>query len=262
MKEIPLSHLLDTAICAAEAAGNHALANKDRRMESNETPDHDIKLVLDVECQAIAEKMIASEFPEHGILGEEGSQENLSSEYEWIIDPIDGTVNYSHGFPYWCASVAVRRNGKILAGCVFAPESNQYYTAHAEAPAKLNGEPIHVSETRFLRDAMVASEIPKQVRSASDPRFETFKTLTLAVQKIRINGSAAIDLCRVADGSLDGFLQTGIYLWDHAAAGLIAERAGATTLVFPHPEETYGAGVLCANKNLIDGLRAIHSQHH
>jgi len=262
MKEISLTHLLDTAICAAEAAGNHALANKARRTETNENLTHDIKLVLDVECQAIAEKMIASEFPDHGILGEEGSQENLSTGYEWIIDPIDGTMNYSHGFPYWCASVAVRLDGKILAGCVFAPETNQYYTAHIEAPAKLNGEPIHCSTLREPDRASIFTGIPKSVRSGNDQHFKAFQDLALGTQKLRINGSAALDLCYVAEGICDGFFEAGLYLWDHAAAGLIAERAGATLLIYPRDSEAYGTTVLCANEHLIEGLRAIHAQHH
>ncbi len=261
MDNISLTHLLDTAICAAEVAGNHAMANKARRMESNETPAHDIKLVLDVECQKVAEEIIFSEFPDHGILGEEDIRQSETEGYEWVIDPIDGTINYAHGFPYWCASVAVRYRNKVLAGCVFAPESNAYYTAHIEDPAKLNGEPIRVSDTRFLEDAIISTEISKHIESANDSLFETFKTLSLDTQKLRINGSAALDLCRVADGTLDGFFQTSIYLWDHAAAGLIAEQAGAALSIHPRPDEAYGASVLCANENLIDGLRAIYNKN-
>ena len=122
MNDVALSHLLDVALCAAEAAGKHALANKHRRTEINETYAHDIKLVLDIECQKIAEDVIASEFPNHNVLGEEGSRKNNISSYEWVIDPIDGTVNFAHNLPYWCSSVAVRYNEKVLAGCVFAPE--------------------------------------------------------------------------------------------------------------------------------------------
>ena len=260
MKNISLTHLLDTAICAAEAAGNHAMANKARRMETNETPAHDIKLVLDVECQKVAEEIIFSEFPEHGILGEEEIRKNDAEGYEWVIDPIDGTINYSHGFPFWCASVAVRYHKKVLAGCVFAPESNAFYTAHIEEPAKLNSEPIRVSDTRYLEDAIISTEISKHMKSTDESHFEKFKILSLNSQKVRINGSAALDLCRVADGTLDGFFQTSIYLWDHAAAGLIAEQAGAVLSIYPRRGEAYGASVLCANENLIDDLRAIYTK--
>ena len=137
MNDISLTHLLDVAICAADAAGRHALENKDRRSETNENFDHDIKLVLDVESQKKAENMILSEFPDHGILGEEDETPNHNSPYEWVIDPIDGTMNFSHGFEYWCSSVAVRKNQKVIAGCVYAPDFDTFYTAHIEDEAKV-----------------------------------------------------------------------------------------------------------------------------
>ena len=261
MENIPLTHLLDTAIRAAKAAGNHALANKERRKETNETFAHDVKLVLDVECQKIAEKAIASEFPEHGILGEEDIRQNDAEGYEWVIDPIDGTMNYTHGFPYWCASVAVRYHGKILAGCVFAPESNDCYTAHAEAPAKLNGEPIRVSDTQAMDESMIFTGISKHMESSSEPHFKIIETLALSTRKIRITGSAALDMCHVAAGSSDGYFETGIYLWDHAAAGFIAEQAGAVLSLFPQKSTPHGCDVICANENLIDDLRAIYNKN-
>ncbi|MEN8254697.1 MAG: inositol monophosphatase family protein [Verrucomicrobiota bacterium] len=260
MKQIPLTHLLDTAICAAEAAGKHALANKDRRKEANKTFEHDIKLVLDVECQQIAERMIASEFPDHGILGEEDVRPNSTTAYEWIIDPIDGTMNYTHGFPYWCCSIAVRHQDKILAGCVYAPEFNDYYTAHIEEPAKCNGEPIRVSDTRHLAEAMIFTGLSKHLETDPDHHFGMFRTLAFNTQKLRITGSAALDLCHVAAGSSDGFFEAGIYLWDHAAAGLIAGQAGAALSLYPNETEPHGTTVLCANEHLIDGLRAIYTK--
>jgi len=260
MENISLTHLLDTAICAAEAAGHHALANKDRRKEANESFSHDVKLVLDLECQKIAEGIIASEFPGHGILGEEDIRSNPNGGYEWVIDPIDGTMNYTHGFPYWCASVAVRYNQKVLAGCVFAPEFNDYYTAHIDAPAKLNGEPIHASETQYLDESMIFTGISKHMSNHQDPHFTAFSRLALNTRKIRINGSAALDMCHVAEGHADGYFEPHLYLWDHAAAGLIAEQAGAVVSLYPLQHEPHACGVICANQNLIDDLRAIHTQ--
>ncbi len=260
MKEISLTHLLDTAICAAEAAGKHALANKTRRTESTETFAHDVKLVLDMECQKIAEKVILSEFPEHGILGEEDVRIAPEGDYEWVIDPIDGTMNYTRGFPYWCVSIAVRHNGRMLAGCVFAPESNEYYTAHIEEEAKCNGKAIHVSDTTRMDEAMVFTGISKHMETDQAAHFDTFKALTLNTRKVRINGSAALDMCHVAAGHADGFFEPHLYLWDHAAAGLIAEQAGAAVSLYPLDSEPHACGVICANKNLIDPLRAIHGK--
>ena len=260
MKNISLTHLLDTAICAAEAAGNHAMANKDRCKEANETFAHDVKLVLDVECQKMAEEVILSEFPEHGILGEEDVRTVPEGDYEWIIDPIDGTMNYTRSFPYWCVSIAVRWNGQVLAGCVFAPESNEFYTAHIEDAAKCNGEPIHASNTANMDESTVFTGISKHMDTNQESHFNTFRMLALNTRKVRINGSAALDMCHVAAGHADGFFEPHLYLWDHAAAGLIAKQAGAALSVYPLHTEPHACGVICANKNLIDELRAIHEK--
>jgi myo-inositol-1(or 4)-monophosphatase len=260
MKNLSPALLLDTAICAAEAAGIHAMENKDRRTETTETFSHDLKLVLDMECQKIAEEVIAREFPSHNILGEEDVRQNSAAAYEWIIDPIDGTMNYTHNFPYWCSSVAVRHNGKVVAGCVYAPESNDVYMAHIDGPAQHNGDPISVSTTGHLKDAIIFTGLSKHMVSSDEPHFEMFETLALNSQKVRINGAAALDLCHVACGSGDGYFETSIYLWDHAAAGLIAERSGAVLALYPENHEPHGCTVLCANKNLIDDLRAIYTK--
>jgi myo-inositol-1(or 4)-monophosphatase len=260
MNDIPLSHLLDVAICAAEAAGRHAFENKDRRTETNEDFDHDIKLVLDVECQKKAEAVILSEFPNHGILGEEDTAPNLTSPYDWVIDPIDGTMNFSHGFEYWCSSIAVRKNQKVVAGCVFAPDFDAYYTAHLEDEAKLNGRPIHVSKTAWLKRAMIFTGLSKEMEGSREPHLDMFRKLALNTKKVRINGAAALDLCRVADGTCDGLFETGIYLWDYAAAGLIAERAGAVMTTYPRKGDLHGATVLCSNEHLIEGLRTIYTK--
>ncbi len=261
MEKIALTHLLDVAICAAEAAGKHALANTSRRHEAHETFDHDVKLVLDMECQKVAEEMIASEFPDHGILGEENIRKSPVEGYEWVIDPIDGTMNYTHGFPYWCASVAVRYRTKVLAGCVFAPEFNTYYTAHIEEAAKCNGESIRVADTDRLDEAMIFTGISKHMDSNPELHFKTFEALATRSRKVRINGSAALDLCHVAAGTSDGFFETSLYLWDYAAAGLIAEQAGASLSLYPLHAEPHGASVLCANENLIGSLRSIYTQY-
>lgn len=260
MNDITLTHLLEVAVGAAEAAGKHALNHKERRTETNEDFAHDIKLVLDVESQKKAEAVILSEFPDHGILGEEEVTPNHSSPYEWVIDPIDGTMNYSHGFEYWCSSVAVRKNNKVIAGCVYAPDFNTLYTAHREEAAKRNGVPIQVSDTSVLNRAMIFTGLSKEMEGSSEPHLDMFRMLALNTKKVRINGAAALDLCRVADGTCDGLFETGLYLWDYAAAGLIAERAGAVMTTYPRKGVLHGATVLCSNENIIEGLRSIYTQ--
>lgn len=251
--------LLSVATRAARAAGNHALTNKHRRTEVNETFDHDIKLVLDLECQKIAEAVILATFPDHAILGEEDETPNTNSPYEWIIDPIDGTMNYSHSFEYWCSSVAVRHKNQLIAGTVFAPEFGTTYSTDNESPATCNGNPIRVSPTTKLNQAMIFTGLSKWMEKSTEPHLQFFNSLALKTKKLRINGAAALDLCRVADGTCDGFFETGIYLWDYAAAGLIAQQAGAEIIIIPRPNDPHGATVLCANPHLISGLQTIHS---
>jgi len=261
MQKISLNLLLETAAAAEKASGLHALANKARRFERNAEITHDVKLVLDVESQHKAEQVIRDTFPEHAILGEESLEHVNTDGYQWIIDPIDGTVNFSHGFPYWCASVAVRFKGKMLAGCIFAPEFNNCYTAHIEAPALKNGEPIRVSKTNVLTDALVFTGLSPNMETPNHPHFNVFKKLIYHSRKIRINGSAALDLVGVAEGACDGYFEAGLHLWDYAAALLIAERAGAKTAIFPHNEGPCGARVLCANDKIYTAIRTLYAAH-
>ena len=142
------------AVQAVRRGGAHALANKHRRNEIHEALDHDVKLELDLECQRIIETIIGNAFPTHRILGEEdtGATVTGTADYQWIIDPIDGTVNFSHDQLIWCCSVAVRRGETVLAGAVYAPELDLLFEASAESPALCNGTPIYPSTT---------SELPK-----------------------------------------------------------------------------------------------------
>lgn len=259
MNEPSLSDLLEVAVNAAKAAGNHALNNKERRKETNETFDHDVKLVLDVESQKKAEEVIIKAFPDHGILGEEDATPSQTSEYEWIIDPIDGTMNFSHGFHYWCSSVAVRKDGKVVAGCVYAPDHNHCYTAHIEDVAKRNGEPIQVSDSPSLKKSLICTGLSKEIEVQPDLYFGRFQKLTLNTKKLRLMGAAALDLCHVADGTADGFFEGSIFLWDYAAGALIVERAGGKMHIFEDTEPVGSATVVASNKNIFDDLQSIYT---
>ena len=252
--------LLQTAILAVQRATQHAKANLHRRQESIAIDAHDIKLALDVECQAIIEETILHAHPQHAILGEEGEQPQTNTPYQWIVDPIDGTVNFSHSFPYWCSSVAVQHENKTIAGAVLAPESNELFTATTDTPACLNHQPIHATQTAQLDHAMILTGMNKSRLYPRSPTFETLITLTEQARKIRMNGAAALDLCQIAAGRSDGFLEYGLYQWDFAAAGLIAQQAGATLTLAPDPAIAHRAAVLCANPALHNTLHPIWKQ--
>ena len=224
-----MHNLLDCAKAAAQAAGDHAMNNFDRRREVVETLQHDVKLKLDIECQAVAESVIHDIFPDHGILGEEGVSER-SDQPRWIIDPIDGTVNFQHGLYQWCNSVAVEQHGEVVAGAVYVPMLNELFFAEKDQPAFRNSEQIQVSDIKELNEAMLVTGLSKYSNDPIHmPKFEVIKQLSLKAQKVRTMGAAALDVCNVACGRVDGHVETGIYLWDIAAAGLIARQAGGQT---------------------------------
>jgi len=238
MAELPrLSELLICAIEATRFAGHHALANIRRRQEVVSRARHDVKLQLDVECQAEAESFIRRQYPHHVIMGEESqASPQAGNQLEWVIDPIDGTVNFSHGLPFWCCSIAVRHQGKSLAGAVYAPELDELYTASLEAPAQCNGRPIRVSSCNTLADAIVLTGMDK-TNDPNIPPLELFRTIAAHTQKARILGSAALDMCHVAAGRAEAYFESGVYVWDVAAAGLICEQAGGQSeLLRPLPD--------------------------
>lgn len=231
--EISPAVLLETAVKAATTAGRHALANRHRKTESVLVAAHDVKLKLDLECQEIAEGIVRTAFPRHAILAEESADKGQpadnphSSPYTWIIDPIDGTVNFTHGLPWWCCSVAVNFNSRTMAGAVFAASTNELFTAYRGGPACCNGQPISVSEVGTMREAMVLTGLDQKL-TTNMPRLALFRDIADHVQKARVMGAAALDLCRVASGQCEGYFEAGIYTWDVAAAGLIVEMAGGT----------------------------------
>lgn len=222
--------LLACAVTTAKTAGTHALQNIGRRSEVHRTYRHDVKLQLDLECQELAIRTIHEHFPDHAILAEEDERHNreIPQGYQWIVDPIDGTVNFSHGFPIWCCSVAVRLGEKVLAGAIFAPALGHLYEVTHDGPALCDGENIHVSTVPRLDQAIIFTGMDKDAAPEAPP-LTFFSAIAGAAQKARIIGSAALDLCAVACGQGDGYFESGIYLWDVAAAGLLVERAGGKT---------------------------------
>jgi myo-inositol-1(or 4)-monophosphatase len=218
------------ATLAARRAGEHVLANLHRRGDVNSILRTDVKHKLDVEAQEIATAVILAAFPGHAILGEETCDAPLrESDTVWIIDPIDGTINFFHGLPWWCCSVAVRHRGIPVAGTVFIPELKQTYEATFDGPALCNGVPIHVSATDRIDLAMLATGADKW--DLGEHAFKFMRKVSEIAQRPRILGAAAIDMCMVAAGKLDGYFESGIYVWDMAAASLIVERAGGRCAV-------------------------------
>lgn len=233
------------AVQAARRAGSYAQQHRSRRTETLMVARHDVKLALDVECQAIAAETIAAVFPSHGLLGEEGSPIGSLDDWHWVVDPIDGTVNFSHGQTAWCCSVAARLGNRTLAGAVYAPARDLLFEASCDGPACCNGERIRVSAIDRLDRAIVHTGADKSAYAREAP-FRFFNAIAGVVQRPRISGSAALDVCEVACGGADAYFEPGIYLWDIAAAGLILERAGGCHAVLV-PYADYRMAFLAAN---------------
>jgi myo-inositol-1(or 4)-monophosphatase len=251
-----MNDYLQLCIQAATTAGRHAMNNLDRRQAVHKSFKHDIKLELDRECQTIAEDVIRSTFPGHAILGEEGVLGGEKGQPEWIIDPIDGTVNFFHGLPLWCCSVAVREKGRVLAGAVYAPRLEELYTASFDGPAQLNHANIEPSKTAKLNEAILCTGLSTKDEEGAW-KVNQLASVTQLVRKIRIMGSAALDICHVAAGRIDCYCEYSIYIWDIAAADLILRQAGGLSARRPHDEQgtrMQYVGITPYLENDIDGL--------
>lgn len=230
MSHPALRDLLDCAVAASHAAALHAMTNLGRRKEADATFPHDVKLALDRECQAAAEAVIRKKFPAHEILGEESKEQNQSKGPLWIIDPIDGTVNFSHGLRYWCNSIAVQIDGDLVVGVVQAPQLSELYTASLEHPSELNGERICVSQTPYLAESLALTGIAKTY-GIDATSMDFLRAVGSRVRKIRLMGAAALDICQIASGRVEGFFEAGINLWDIAGGDVIARMAGGKSTI-------------------------------
>jgi myo-inositol-1(or 4)-monophosphatase len=231
-----MSQHLDTAVAAARAAGALLRENFGPSRRVNEFAAHDIKLALDVEAQDLITRLILERDPTHAIFGEEGIAGNQASEFQWIVDPLDGTVNYFYGIPHFCVSIALRQKEEILAGVIYDPMREELFTAARGEDAQLNGTAIHVSARHELSEAILSVGLAK-VAETIDTNLPVLEQLIHRVRKCRMMGSAALDLAYVACGRLDAYIEAGISLWDVAAGILLVDNAGGQVQLTPRPEK-------------------------
>ncbi len=234
MKKIQLKSALAVAVQAARAAGKvmHANWHKPKRVNCAEA--HDIKLELDVRCQALIEKILAAAFPQIPVLGEEGSTGDVNAEYRWVIDPIDGTVNYFFGMPHAAVSIALEHQQKSVVGVIYDPFTDEIWTTTQGQPTRRNGKIVRVSNRSELNDCVVAMGFSKSKDNLQKSMPHLIR-ISKQVKKIRIMGSAALELVYVASGRLDAYIERTINLWDVAAGSLLVENAGGEFYVRPAP---------------------------
>ncbi len=273
---------LHSAVSAARAAGELMRKNFNSVKKINEATQHDIKLELDVRCQKLSEKTLQKSFPAFSILGEEGTLGDQDSEYRWVVDPIDGTVNFTYDIPHCCVSIALQRRidgerlmvlplpegedrgegerpfrsssavsdsgYRTMLGVVYDPFCNELWTGVGGQPARLNGRIIQVSKRSKLEEAIVSLGFAKY-KSTLQIMLPVFNQLIHRVRKVRLMGAAALSMVYVASGRFDAYTETGVHLWDIAAGGLIIECAGGE--FFREPLDNEHSYRIIANNGLL-----------
>lgn len=188
----------------------------------------DLLTEADLASERYLIEQIRTHYPRHAILAEEsGKTEVAGAEYRWVIDPLDGTTNYAHGYPCFAVSIGLEQSGKLIIGVIYDPTREELFAAEKDAGATLNGRQIKVSETAELGRALVCTGFPYGVRERADFTRE-WRNFTLHAHGIRRDGSAALDLAYVAAGRFDGFWEDGLNPWDMAAGILLVTEAGGT----------------------------------
>jgi myo-inositol-1(or 4)-monophosphatase len=231
---VNLQTALKSAIKAARAAGKVMHANWLKPKKVNLAEAHDIKLELDVRCQAIIEKILARAFPQIPVLGEEGNTGDVTAEYRWVIDPIDGTVNYASGIPHAATSIALQHREQSVVGVIYDPFTDELWTTIQGEPTRLNGKVVRVSDCKKVEDSIIAVGFSKS-QANLEKCLPHVARLTRRARKVRNMGSAAIELAYVASGRFDAYIERRINLWDVAAGSLLVENAGGEFYTVPAP---------------------------
>jgi myo-inositol-1(or 4)-monophosphatase len=259
-----LDAVLDLAVRLAHAAGKLQRDRYETRLEirAKTTP---INLVTEVDhaCERLVVEGIAAERPDDAVLAEEGGgRDREGAAWRWVIDPLDGTVNYAHGYPRFCVSIGVERDGVRAVGVVYDPLLDELYTAVRGGGARRNGRAIRVSETAALGEALLATGFAYDVRRSPDDNLDHFAALVKRSRAVRRDGSAALDLCYVAAGRFDGFWELRLHPWDVAAGLLMVEEAGGRTSdLCGGPAPSSGREVLASNGRIHEALVDALSRH-
>ncbi|MEE9591309.1 MAG: inositol monophosphatase family protein [Thermodesulfobacteriota bacterium] len=241
----------ETAIKVAMEAGRLLKENLGHKHTVQYKGDVDLVTEMDRMAEDTIVKRIKKGFPNHGILTEESKEEVSSSGYRWIIDPLDGTTNYAHGFPIFCISIAFEENGGVLLGVVYDPMLDELFMAEKGKGATLNERPITVSKTADLSSSLLATGFPYDIRTSAKNNLDHFARFSLKAQAIRRAGSAALDLSYIACGRFDGFWELKLRPWDvAAAAAIIMEAGGKITDFTGKPFSIFSSETLATN-NLI-----------
>ncbi|RJR18442.1 MAG: inositol monophosphatase [Desulfobacteraceae bacterium] len=247
----------ETARRAAREAGRFLKATEGKIIRVDKKGRIDLVSEADLESEKIILEMLKGSFPEDSILTEEAGRKGPLSSRTWMVDPLDGTTNYVHGFPFYAVSIALMENEELLVGAVYDPSSDEMFEAEKEHGAYLNGSPIRVSTISILQESLLATGFPYSIYDNLQPVMNRFEKMIVNAQGVRRPGSAAMDLCYVAAGRLDGFWEEGLKPWDTAAGSLIVKEAGGRIATFDgSPHTPFSPNIVAANPLIFDSMLA------
>jgi myo-inositol-1(or 4)-monophosphatase len=254
------SPVLNFAIQTARDAG-HILADRiGRSLQITNKGDIDLVTEADLAAEHLIIERIKSYYPRHMILAEESGETNVSggnSEWKWIVDPLDGTTNYAHGYPCFCVSIGLERAGRLEIGVIYDPMRDELFAAERGQGATLNDRRMRVSDTTDLNRAMVCTGFPYDVRERSQ-FARNFHNFIMQAQAVRRDGSAALDMAYVACGRFDGFWEEGLKPWDVAAGVLLIEEAGGKVSRYDGSEfDIYSPPVLASNGLIHEAMMGV-----
>lgn len=250
---------LATAIEATLRAGDLQMARFGTDVRIDKKGAIDLVTEVDLAVERMFRDLVGRRFPDHSVLAEElgGETGTAASPYCWVFDPIDGTTNYAHGLPIFCASLALEHEGRPIVAAIYDPARRELFTAERGQGARLNGAPIRVSQAGSLIDALLCTGFPYNVHETVGDLIGLFGDFLARARAVRRLGSAAIDLCYVAAGRLDGFWEAQLKPWDVAAGVLIVEEAGGRVTSFDGaPFRSRQASLVASNGSLHDEMLA------
>lgn len=243
------SLLLDAMSWAREAGAVHMRYFRGNELDiRSKLNDSDVVTAADKAAEKVLIDHIREAYPDHSILSEESGADQHAGDYRWVIDPLDGTTNFSQGLPLFSVSIGIEHNGETVVGVVFAPYLNELFHAVRGEGAWLNGEPVSVSGKTTLEQSVVATGFPVDKLENPDNNLDNVARVMPLVRGMRRLGSAAIDLCYVAAGFLDGYWELNLHAWDASAGLLIVEEAGGSYTHFRFDR----------NISVVAGTPAIH----
>lgn len=245
--------MLNFAIETARDAGRLLLEKFGRGIAVSKKGDINLVTEADLASEALIIERIKSYYPRHAILAEESGEAVVAGSdaaWKWIIDPLDGTTNYAHAYPCWCVTIALEHNGEIVVGVTYDPTRNELFSAQRGHGASLNNQPIRVSATESLGDALIVTGFPYDIKRRDDFARHLTEFL-LNSRGVRRDGSAAIDMAYVACGRFDGFWEEGLNPWDIAAGVLLIEEAGGQISYYDGARHSIYRPPICASNGLI-----------